>query len=690
LPVKGVARHIEKYCVDPDLPVPDSLKARFGSLTEDINTHELWIVLGTTSADHKFKTYEPALAAYAPDAFAKLIRSTARQITERRDMARRQLSLSLIKHFLVFEKDEKEAVYSAWNDLMSGADGWGETERVTEIFLFKLVLANLDGDAQLAALLRRPEVASDWVSYKDEFLPIRDWHGVHTLITNPTNAKTLSRIMWFLSAHSSAIPHDLLNNSVVPLLDHEDGIVRSTVLELIYETKDADSINAVIQSGWTWNPSNVGFQNHWGSLILGEYGESLAFNELCRRVPSNYLGYAIMHRGNKPDEVHDYAELIHQLWLRLDSNSPDLPVDLPNFTVEASASGEPRRVSQLDLAEDSSTRSVRFNGLYSTWGGMVESSEHMLSDWDAIEEHRHQLWKIINEAIEKPQAAGNIWFGDSFHSEALDKVVEKRPDLVTEWVLSDLSSGTIHRGSSFYTTLCSVLFEKQVDKGIELYSRLQESRTRIIDHDTQIDLLDYALFDTAPSEELVNAWSSKLEECNTDQELMKVTLLAQHGKGGDWLLSYVNERIHSRIPIDKARAIVLLGFLDGQRPLELTQQLRQSQFDTWPEELTKIAEQRRARNDWAKHWFNCFLTVSDDVIAWASFRLLLRCIDTRFWFWREQLENEVGAANINIRRKVFMSCNSDSIRNAIRANEKEMAEQLFGQKILQRQVWPWM
>lgn len=690
LPVKGVARHIQKYCVDPSLPVPDSLKARFGSLTDGIDTHNLWVVLATTAADHELKTLEPALAAYAPHAFAALIRSTALQVTERRGIELRQLSIGLIQHFLVLESEEKEAVHSIWNEVVSGSDTWTEAERVAEMFLFKLILAWLEGDAQLTALVRRPEAASDLVNYKDEFLQVRDWEGIRTLLATTTDAKSLSRIMWFLSAHASAVPHDLLIDSIVLLLNHEDGIVRSTVLELIYETKDADAVNAFIQGGWAWNPSNVGYQNHWGSLILCEHGGSLPFNELCRRVPSSYLGYAIKQRGYKRDEVRAYAELIHRLWLRLGTNSPDLPVDLPGFTIESSAAGDVRQVSRLDLAEDFSTQSVRYTAPYLTWGGVEESDEHTPADWDAIEEKRRQLCEIINEALAQQEAAGNTWFGQNFHSETLDKVIEERPDLVAEWVSNDLSGGIIRRGSSFYSALCSVFFEKQVDKGVELYSRLQDSGIRLIDHDTEMDILDYALFDAAPSEELTSAWHRKLEECDTDQELMKFTLLAQNGKGGDWLAAYVNERIHSRIPLDKARAIVLSGFLNERQPADSAHRSLQGQSDGWPVELAKVAAQRRARNDWAKHWFNRFLTASDDVTAWASFRLFLRCVDTRFWFWRDQLENEVGTANINISRRVFLSCNTDSIRSAIRANEKEMAEQFLGQKILQRQAWPWM
>jgi len=694
LPVNWVARHIEKYSIDPNLPVPDALKARFASLTDGIDTQEMWIVLGTTGADHEFNTYEPTLAAYAPGALASLIRSVARQITERRDMAQRQLSINLVKHYLVLERDEIEAVRSAWREIVSAADGQSKEEREAEMFLFKVVLAGLDGDAQLSALLSRPETAPDLVDYKEEFLPVGDWDAVSARLTGDAKAKDLSRTLWFLSTHPSVIPHDLINNSIIPLLNHQDGLVRSLGLELTYKTKNAAAIRAVVDGGWGWDKSNAGFQNHWGSLILSEYGDSLPFDELFRRVPSSYLGYAVMRRGNRRGEVQAYGELIHQLWLRLNTNAPDLPVDLPPFNVEASVSGDVQRVSRLNLADDSSTRSIRSVNPSSTWGGMEETGDISLLDWNprAFEEHRRQLWEIIRDAIEQQTAAGNSWFSQSFHFETLDKVINERPDLLAEWTAGAVPKDVVRRGSSFYSTLCAVLLDEQPDKGIELYLRLQEAdaRVRFVDHHTKIDLLDFALFDAAAGEELVGAGQRKLEECDTDLELMKITLLAQRGAGGDWLWSYIDERLHSSVPLERARAIVLLGYFDGPQPPELIRQLLRSQYDGWPKELARVAERRRARNDWAKHWFSRFLTVSDNVLAWASFRLLLQCIDTRFWFWREQVESNVGADNLSPSRRVFIDCNRDSIRNAIQANEKEMSEQFLGQKILHRHVWPWM
>lgn len=201
LPVHWVAIHSERYFVNPGLPVPDSLKGQFGSLTEGVDTQNLWVTLGSTSTDHELKIYEPALAAFAPEFLATLVRSAARQITDRRGMARRQLSIALVSRYLVLGEEERVAVRAAWEELVSQADGWVEEEdNDAEMFIFKIVLAQADdGETQLAAILHRPDDSPDLLVYRQEFLPITDWDSIRTRLGNAAGSKDVSRVLWWRS-----------------------------------------------------------------------------------------------------------------------------------------------------------------------------------------------------------------------------------------------------------------------------------------------------------------------------------------------------------------------------------------------------------------------------------------------------------------------------------------------------------
>jgi hypothetical protein len=116
----------------------------------------------------------------------------------------------------------------------------------------------------------------------------------------------------------------------------------------------------------------------------------------------------------------------------------------------------------------------------------------------------------------------------------------------------------------------------------------------------------------------------------------------------------------------------------------------ESEPDTWVKELVQKSKERQDKNTWAKHWFQRVLTAEDDVSAWAAYRLFVRCVDTRFWFWRETIEKEIDTTKIKKPRQDFLENNVENIQNAIRNNESELAEQFLGQKVMKRQVWPWM
>jgi hypothetical protein len=692
------ASQIKNYVTDPSFNVPQSFIEELIEFLNGTNKDQIWIVLGTTAEDHRLDTVEPILAAYAPDALAEYIRSIDKQISTRTDMERRQLSIALVKHYLILHSEEIAAVRQAWENLIASADNWTQEDREAEMFLMEVLLPHLSAEGQLAALLRRPERAANLVRYENDFLPLDTFDGVRAQLTTETDAEVLHRILWFLTEHPSSVPVDLLHTAILPLIHKDDSIIRSKVLELVYQIKSSVAVASIVNSAWSWDSSRDTFENHWGSLVLCEHGASLPFPDLIRRLDPSYLGYAVTCRGNISDEVKQYAELLHQVWLRLTKSGADVPLELPQFTIESSVEQRIEHVPRWSLVE-SSEQSITFASKYLRWGGIEPGGEFDFSEWnaDASVRNRQRLLESVREAIAQQKESGNVWFGRDFRGAGLEEVVIVRPDLVDEW-LTNVDPMTapgrerIRRGGAFYDALCTALLTKQAEKGVRLYWQLSETpgRTAVIDSDTQIDLLDFALFDTTQDEFLVAAWQRKLKECQTDQDLMKVVLLLQQGNATEWLWSYIASHIDSEAPIDRARARVLLGFLDHHESLVTLERLLRNDPDTWMKELTESARAQQDKRKWAKQWFSRFLTDRSDTSAWASFRLLLRCVDTSFWFWWESIRDQLNTSGIQSRRLTFLEDNSDNLRNAIANNEKHIAERLFGKKIMKRQVWPWM
>jgi hypothetical protein len=690
------SRQIKHYAVDPLFVVPQAFVERLNASIQSIDKNQMWVVLGKTAEEYRLETAEPILARHAPHSLATFVRSLAREIVHRTEMERRQLAIALRKHYLILQKDEQDAVISAWHNLISAVGDWSKNDEDAEEFLFEVFLSQSAAQDQLNALLQRPPDSLDLVVYENNFLPLIEFDDIEPLLVDTSNKEMLHRVLWFLATNASALPIDLLNTSILPLLNSDDSIVRSKVLHLVYQIKDKTAAANVVVGHWAWDPSRETFENHWGSLVLSEHGKDLSFDELCDRVDPSYLGYAVTCRGSKTEELQQYTTLLHEVWLRLTKSNADLPLDLPSFTIDSSIKDRAKHVSRWDLNEPFG-RSITFQSKYSTWGGLDEDDEPNLEDWnsDVDLENRRTLRDIVREAITQQKNSGNMWFGRDFRDGgALEQVVERRSDLVDEWIASadpNTRQGReyIRRGSSFYDALCTALLEKQTKKGVDLYWRLQDSGTRIrtVDSDTEIDLLDFALFNTSPREELMSTWQRALEECKSDQELQEVALLAQYGTGRDWLWTYISSRIDSAVPLDRARSRVLLGFMSGEPAQLAIESLLQSDANSWQLRLVTTAKKRQDRREWAKHWFGEFLMAENDDSAWASFRLLLRCVDSSFWFWRDSAQANLS---LDVRRRIFLEDSEPDLQRAIRENENEASESFLGQKILKRQTWPWM
>jgi hypothetical protein len=170
---------------------------------------------------------------------------------------------------------------------------------------------------------------------------------------------------------------------------------------------------------------------------------------------------------------------------------------------------------------------------------------------------------------------------------------------------------------------------------------------------------------------------------------MTIAIAAQAGRGESWLWSWIEQRIHSSVLFEQARAYTLVAFLRAERASTFLSERLAAQSETWVGKIAEVGLQRWRANEWARHWYNRFLSIEDDMVAWAAFRLFLQCADSRCWLWRSQLETEVNLRSIRPKRWIFLENNRDTIENHVMQNEKPLKENFLGQKILRGKVWPW-
>ncbi len=133
--------------------------------------------------------------------------------------------------------------------------------------------------------------------------------------------------------------------------------------------------------------------------------------------------------------------------------------------------------------------------------------------------------------------------------------------------------------STFYEALCEALLQADSERGLALYWHLQTVPMYVFtrDSNSEILLLDYALFN-APSKEIVQlAWQQKLEQSTTDQALLKVVIAAQSGQAKEWLWSYTIQALQADVPFMYMRAVTLLGLIDSEASREQLSDVQQQQ-----------------------------------------------------------------------------------------------------------------
>ncbi|HEY9772150.1 MAG TPA: hypothetical protein V6C71_27200 [Coleofasciculaceae cyanobacterium] len=674
LTLHWVAQKVVPHCLNPVLKVPDNLREYFAPLTEQISIDSIWSEYYQNSDDINFKQYEAALYAYAPDVIADLVRKIIRGIVNRSEISLRQLCFKLKENYLIFDKTEKQSIYRVWQQFKEKCDITEDLEKVAEAHLFKVVLEQLEPKQQLDYFLQRPETASDLISLERSFKSLQNSESVLLKLDRLNDDTSTQRTLWFLSTHQENLTAEQIRQHIYPFVENENSFIRSQALKILYQSKDTAIIQHFINSSWQSNVQHHDLENHWGNLLLCQYGQKLSFLALKDRVYPSFLGIAIRDRGLKSAEVKQYADYIDLLWTEIKENVPELPLDFPQLEIRIARDENFTDLDMIYLSDKYFNFSETFVSRDSTWGGIGSNSEYgSLQDFDEREETRKKLNQISESSRKEQLEANNCFFNYKILRDVLSVAIAQRPDLVDKWLepIQGEQNETVRKvirvGTVFYETLCYVLLERSHARAIELYRYLSQNESQIILKDAQTNTryLDYALFQASPTESLEQEWLHQQENCHSDAELLELAIVAQLGQGESWLLSRIEQQLQSSAPRDFSHAVTMLGFLATDDAFEQLKKLATSQPDTWRKRLVEISMERWQRNSWAKHWFREFLTQGDRVMAWRGFRLFLQCGDKRFWLWKEELIGEASSQSFHQYYLNFLEDNTDTIKNAI-------------------------
>lgn len=695
IPAHYIAKQLEKRCTDPEFTPSPTAVRRVREFARELNMKAIAASTGHTIDDHHLSQVEPILCRGDIEALRALIDQAIGPGFARSGLPLRQFILHFFRENSLLMTDAHwERAEACWRVLRALPEDDLEGTRA-EWFLFGLLLSRWPALTQLERLLERRTGDRCLTDWRRQFRPMEDWRNIPALLSSLKDVERLQRLIWFIGTHPDAIPPEM-TSTLARLLTHEDSFLRSLVMQVLAQSGHAQSfVDAFASSSWAWSPARHVDENHWGSILLVR-AVHLTYHEVRRRVWPAYLGLAVDHRGLRREDIEAYGEDLDQVWTALPSIAPALPTRLPQMrlSIEDDSVLAPRPL--VGIGPEEFSRTVHYRNSDSFWGGTLEDEDAegaaaAESPFKAVSDEAIQRRQsMMGNALRQQWEVGNTWFGQRFPPDALPDVLRARPEMLEKWTRPLLQPGRASSpyarlAPSFYEALARAAFEVNPQRALELLRYLESSGEIIIAvwEGTEHRVLDSSLFKCQWSPALETVWVERLRACRTDAELFSIVLAAETGCAEGWLADTIRRMLGANRLLDHAIGLTLAGFSTTPEAGELLKRSEQQLPSGWIRTVATKAHSRWRSNQWARHWYRQFSTEPSDAAAWAAFRLFLREVDSRFWWWEDR-----GA--LDEKRNAFVEDNEDVIARAVKHNEKDLKESLAGQKVLERECAPWM
>lgn len=283
-----------------------------------------------------------------------------------------------------------------------------------------------------------------------------------------------------------------------------------------------------------------------------------------------------------------------------------------------------------------------------------------------------------------------------FCRQTLEDLYKQNRGMVEDWARLAVTQNRSQRpgilimsGHMMFEALCEVLVEESPVLGDELFHALLACRQRVstVESDIRVDVLATMLF-RLPQDGIADALLQEwVRGCKTDKELFELALAASFTRKDLRLHEIIQVRFESPAPVEKASALMLSGFsICGTGPSIFLDKV-EFHRESWLQIVKDRALQERNRDRWAQTWFKRFVKSPSVEEAFGCFRLFLRCVDRRYFIWRnEQMEN----AGLDSTRKQYLAVQHDRILKAIQKNEGDREKLLVGEGIGVGNVYPWL
>ena len=660
--------------LDPYFEPPDSFITELREKAASIDMRKLYQRGGRSIEDLHFEELEPALARCAPDLLADLIRRKIQSLATCPQEARYRNARQATDHLILAGKTEMAACQAL---RLSDGGGDRDSESLVACHLLLIELRDLDGQEQFDALIQADlTVIWDCVS---NILRRLNTDDVDTLIDRYTAAsqKQQRNLLTLLSLK----PVKLSNGAWTWVDEFRRRQNHQASIGIVFKILSrADSIrfgNILLEEGWSWDPTDKDWVNHYGTDALINASLSLPFQEVAPKLAPWTLLEAVRRRGNDPQEVQFATRILDLIVMQTDIEEPDPGSDL-----------------SIDLMTVKS-----FPLAYSVTLRRSENEvENMRLAFDA-DAQLHAYRRAIDTAasrIREARQSGAPFFNVAFDPADFKPILQHASSFVDRWLEGCCEPTAefqcrIRLAEGFFLGLCEALLEYKPETGAKLWRALRASMVTRYIGDAGVEDHDHMVF-RVPDSSAVASLRDELTElkyCHTDRELFDVAIAASHNGNAQWIEKIVEEDRMSALPWRQARAKVLDGFRTNNS-LPNPAAWPEGELKTNSTHLTWMAARSQYVEACARRWWQTYLKAQDPASAYASWVLFLRSADRRSWIWMTQDADSYSEPTDLFDLKVaHLQVNRRNLKRAMQEREKKF-DQNFLQRKVGRNIGPWL
>ena len=637
LAVQSRVERVGELWLDPTFVPSDDFVSELRGLAANVKVEKLNRTTGSTVDDFNFEKLLPALARFAPDLLADLMRRKLRSLENCPAESRYWAAIASKGQYLLSGEAEAKAANTLRR---KGRDNDSADELIATSRLLMIEIRNLPGRNQIEALKQADltEILTDFV----EVLKALTAEDVDSLIRQYDSATRKER-------------HDLLKLLTMPQVEltenawswilrytwNEDDDIATPAFMILNEVDTSRFGRQLLEDGWSWSANRHFYFNQCGTDSLIEASSCVAFEELAPRLAPWRLLEAARRRGEDPDEVKLAAAIFGTAVTPDALDNLDLGADLVNLPTQ-------RRALETAASE-------------------------------------------INEARRK----GVDLFPVELDWRDFKTILELAPEYVEQWFKSS-SGGTAefeHRmvlAAPLFLALCEALFVNDPDRGALVWHHLYNTTTTQVVRRIQVgDLLRLAF--RVPDSPAVFDLRAEIVErkyFRSDPALFEFTLAASENNKTEWLNEVINRDAASPFVWRQKRATVLEGFR-AHNSLPAVEAWPDGELKTYNSRLKWMSARSRWIEACARHWWKSYLDASDPAKAYAAWVLFLRSADFRCRVWMREDIDAISESDDFFKLKMaHLNLNNDDLNRALKKRAMEFKKKFLYRKITEG-IGPW-